>query len=82
MAAITINVPAAQVNRVLDAMCTRFGYTGFEADGITPQSKSEFVRKLIIKYVKDNVAAHEAATAAAVAFTVAENDVQNNVNIT
>lgn len=82
MATLTITIPAGQVNRVVDAIATRFGYTGFEEDGTTPQTKSEFCRKLIIKYIKSNVKEHEAATAGRSAFVIAEADAELNITIT
>lgn len=82
MATLTITIPAGQVNRVVDAIAARFGYTGFEPDNVTPQTKSEFCRKLIIKYIKDNVKAHEAGTAGKTAFDTAEADAELNITIT
>ena len=82
MATLTLTIPNAQLSRVADAISTKFGYTGFEADGITPQTKQEFVRKILIKYLKRNVAEHEAGTAGAAAFNAALADVETNVSIT
>ena len=82
MATLTLTIPNAQLSRVADAICEKFGYTGFEPDGITPQTKQEFVRKILIKYLKKSVAEHEAGNAGAAAFKAVELDVENNVSIT
>lgn len=82
MATLTLTIPNAQVTRVTDALSARHGYTGFEPDGITPQTKSEFTRKVLIKYLKREVALHEAGTAGSVAYNAAENDVEVNITIT
>ena len=64
MAQITINIPAAQVQRVVDAMCSA---GGFAPPPIDPpptdtelrQLKNEFARQMIIDYVKKTVRREE-----------------------
>jgi hypothetical protein len=83
MATITLTtVSGTQTTRVADAICTRFGYTGFESDGITPQTKLEFVRRHLINYLKEQVAIHESEQAASTARNTSLSDVQNNISIT
>jgi ABC-type microcin C transport system permease subunit YejE len=64
---LTITVPDAQVQRVLDA----FGWA--EASGV---SRAEFMRSRLIRYVRDVVAQYERdAAARAAAAAVTEPDV-------
>jgi hypothetical protein len=72
MAIITLDVP----NRIVDAVATRHGYTGFLEDGITVQSKKDFVKKILSKWLKTEAKAHEAAEAAAAAAKIKENEVE------
>lgn len=82
MATVTLTIPNPVAPRVGDAVAARHGYTGFEADGTTPQTKLEFVRKYLMKHLKREVALHEAGTAGHSAFSAAENDVEVNIIIT
>lgn len=82
MAAITITIPAGTTNRVLDAIAAREGYTGFLADKVTPQTKTEFAKAWIIKAIKTSVKAYEADIAIDSAKTTAMNDVETNIVIT
>lgn len=82
MATLTLTIPTAQVNRVLDDLSTLYGYTGFESDNVTPQTKQEFVRKLLIKFIKDGIKKQEGVTASKAAIDGVKSDVDNNLNIT
>lgn len=55
MASITIAVPDAQVQRVLDAFCNTFGY-----NAATDGTKASFVRKQMASYAKEITLAYEA----------------------
>lgn len=82
MASITLTIPnGAQTTRVLDALSSIHGYTGFEADGVTVQSKSEFVKKVLIRYIKNEIKAYESAQAAETARITSINDVETNVTL-
>lgn len=82
MATITLTVPNPVVNRVTDAICTRFGYQ-VTIDGVpNPQSKSDFLKQQIAIWIKAQVREHEANTAAATASTNAGADVDANIVIT
>lgn len=78
MANITFNVP----NRAVDDVCTKFGYTGFLLDGITPQTKPEFFKLHYSRLMKADAISQEAATAAAAAYTTTANDGEANIIIT
>lgn len=77
MADITLSVPPAVTNRVLDAISTRYGYNP-AVDG----TKAAFVKKWIIKQVMDAVREHEVNTAAATAATTAGTSVTTDIVIT
>lgn len=82
MATLTLNIPTGVTNRVLDAISTKYGYTGFLANGVTPQTKPEFVKAWIIKTVMAAVKEQEANTAAATAASNANTDADTNIVIT
>lgn len=67
MATISLTIPNTDIARAVDALATRWGYSPFLDDGVTPnpQTKSEFVRLGIARWVKSEVRAHELATAQA-----------------
>lgn len=58
MAVISISLPDAHVNRVLDAVTTRRGWTS--GSGLT---KAQFVKKVLIDLLKDDVRYIEALAA-------------------
>ena len=58
MAVISITVPDAHINRVLDAVTTRRGWTS--GSGLT---KAQFVKKVLIDLLKDDVRFIEALAA-------------------
>jgi hypothetical protein len=64
---LTLTISDAAALRMFDALSARYGYTGFDADGITPQTKQQFVRRVVIAWMKDETLAHEQAVAAAAA---------------
>lgn len=79
MPQITIDIPVRAANN----LCIKFGYTGFEADGTTPQTKIDFVKKnIVIKYLKKENSEHEAGTASSTAYKAAYDDAELNVIIT
>lgn len=67
MATISLTISAGDLTRAVDALSTRWGYSPFLADGVTPnpQTKGEFVRLRIGAWVKSEVLSHELATAQA-----------------
>lgn len=64
MAQIVINIPAAQVSRVVDALCAAYGYTGDPADGTT---KNAFAKQTVIDHIRRVVLGTERAVAEAAA---------------
>ncbi len=81
MASITLTIPGPVANRFLDAFALRKGYTGFLADGITPQTKTEFLKADLIRYAKGAVSDQESITASNVACQAAQLDVEANIII-
>lgn len=83
MATITLTIPNVVATRVQDALCTQQnGYTGFEADGTTVQTKAAFVKNFIIRKIKEEVKSYEINAAQINAANAAEADVNNNLIIT
>lgn len=83
MAQITLTIPNAQLTRIDAALCIpQHGYTGFLADGVTPQSKIDFLKFWLGKQLKQVVKQYESAAAAQAAQDAAINDVENNLTIT
>ena len=81
MASITLNIPDAVATRVLDSFCARKCYTGFESDGTTPQTKTQFLKNDLASYVKNVVAQQESIEASNNASNNAQADVEANINI-
>lgn len=83
MATLTLTIPAAQVDRIQDAICIpQHGYTGFLADGTTPQSKADFLKTWVIKQVKKAIKQHESELSAKIASESAIADVETDITIT
>lgn len=59
MAAITINIPDGQIQRVIDAFCTEFGWRSVELDG----ARAAFAKKQLILLIKRKVRLHEEGVA-------------------
>lgn len=82
MANITLTIPDAQINRVLNALATKFGYTGFLSDGVTPQTKAQFAKAWIIKDIIAAVKDQEGNTLATTAINNNSSDIDSNIPIT
>ena len=81
MPQINLDIPPGVTVRVVDAICTRNGYTGFLADRVTPQTKQQFVKAWLISKIKDEVKYHEITTATDTARTTTITDVDTNIII-
>lgn len=77
MATISIDVPDASALRLLNGLCTRWGYTGAN----TNAAKIAFVKSITINWWKENLASHEADTAAALTRQTTITEI-SNINIT
>ena len=88
MAELTITVPDALVQRVLDGVCGQCGYQSIiydqatQADIPNPESKVNFSTRMIREYVKSNVLAWEAKSAAEVARQAAIDSVNTDIQLT
>jgi hypothetical protein len=51
------------------------------ADGVTPETKVDFLKRDLISYVKNVVAQQESITAANIASNAAQLDVETNITI-
>lgn len=67
MPTISLTISAPDLTRTVDALAVRYGYAPMLPDGITPnpQTRGEFVRLAIARWVRAEVKAHELATAQA-----------------
>jgi hypothetical protein len=53
MTDITITIPNAKAAEVGDYIALSRGYTGFLRDGVTAETKAQFVRRMLIEALKD-----------------------------
>ena len=89
MAQIAIDIPDAQLNRVVDAFATAYGYQVNIPDpanpGSTipnPQNKRQFAKAQVARYVKEVVKGVEAESAAKMACAAAIADAETGVTPT
>jgi hypothetical protein len=64
MATLTLTLNDTIAARVMDALAERHGYSGFEPDGVTPQTKAQFTRGLLYTWMRNEVLEHEQSKAA------------------
>lgn len=82
MATISLTIPDAVIQRVLDALTGTYGYRVTLDDGSpNPQTKTQFAKAVVADYVKKIVRQWEAQQAGQTAFNAAANDVDLNVTI-
>lgn len=75
MPTITITMSAAHLARVVAALSERYGYSPTLPDGTpNPQTKPEFVRACLMRWVREGVREHEQAAARAAVATVTDVD--------
>lgn len=77
MATLTINIPNEVVDRVQDALCTRFGY-----DPLVDGTKTQFAKKQVARWIKEQVKEHEANTAGATASASAASAAESEITLT
>lgn len=63
---LSLTIPDAQGARMIDAISARYGYTGFDAQGVA-QTKPMFVREWVRTTLRTETLAHEQGQAAAAA---------------
>jgi hypothetical protein len=73
---ITITIPDAVADRVINALCTSFGYTG------GPLTPGQFAKQVVLNFVKEQVRDAESRFAAAAARQAAINAVNADVTLT
>lgn len=88
MATLVITVPDAQVQRVLDAFAATYSYSATIPDpaneGQTlpnPETKTQFCRRMLRRYIVDVVKAYESTSAAEAARTTAAAGVETQLNL-
>lgn len=77
MATITLTIPDAVAQRVLDAVAAQHGW--HEGLGVT---KAVFAKQFVIRVLKDAVRSHEGQEAALAAMATANANVDNDIAIT
>lgn len=82
MAQITLSVPDAQLNRVLNGFAAAQGYTGFLEDGVTPETRIQFLRRSLVRFVKQGAVASEANEAGSTAARNARDTAEAQLDIT
>lgn len=81
MATITITVPNPVVPRINDAFAATYQYQS-EIDGApNPETKSQFTQRMIRKYVKEIVKAHEAHAAGEAARLQAQDAAESEITL-
>jgi hypothetical protein len=86
---ITLTIPDAVATRVVDVLATRFGYQATIPDPAdstktitNPQTKAQFAKSQLIKWVMAQVSEHEANTAGAAASRTAATSTATDIAIT
>lgn len=90
MANITITIPDAQLTRVVDGIAGQNNYQATIPDPANPtgppianpETKNQFVKRMMIKWAKESVKAWEATQAANVARDTAATSVETTVTLT
>lgn len=91
MATITINIPNPILNRVIDAYSYQHGYQdevpdrdGSGRDTLipNPETKQQFVRRMLVRHIKQAIRAYEVRLAEDTARQAAHDKVENEVNVT
>lgn len=90
MANITLTIPDAILQRVIDAAAQRNGYQATVPDPTNlpdgtrpnPESKQQFAKRMLAAVLKDWVKAVETQAAASTAASTAGNKVDNEITIT
>ena len=87
MADIIITIPNAQLNRVVNSVCSLRGYQDniLDIDGNStpnPETRQQFARRQLIEFLKDHVRSFEAQRDSELARINAINTVNSEINIT
>lgn len=79
MANLQITVPDAMVPRITEAFKRQYNYQTTLPDGTAnPETENQFLRRMILEYVKGVTGAHEAVGAAETARNNAANKIKND----
>ena len=83
MTTVTITIPTATTQRVLDGFCQKYGYAStLEGGEPNPETKAQFVKRKIIEIVKKAVRDAEIENAVNVAAGTAGTSVDTDILIT
>ncbi len=81
---IITTIPDQLVSRVIDGMAGQNGYQAFLDEGQTepnPESKSQFAKRMVREYIKNNVIAWEANQAVDEARDLAVEAAENEIEL-
>lgn len=79
---LTIDVATAGIaTRVTDDFAITYGYTGFDNNSVA-ETKQAFLKRIVMRQIKEAVKAAEANSAASSARTTAESQVESQVVLT
>lgn len=81
MATITLNIPDAQLNRVVNGLATLYGYQATVNGEPNPQTKAQFAKAQILRFVKESVKAVEANADAEAARTAAVTKAETEITL-
>ena len=80
MATITITIPAATTQRVLDGFCKRYGYSAtMEGGAPNPETQAQFAKRKLIEHIKKAIRDQEIEDAINVAAGMAGTSVDTDI---
>lgn len=83
MAQLVIDFPDSIRNRVLDAFASTYGYQATLQDGTpNPQTKAQFAKAQVARFVKEVVKGYEATRAGEIARKAAHDAAENEITPT
>lgn len=89
MALISITIPDAQLTRVVDGIAGQYNYQAMvpgaalsDPPVTNPETKNAFVKRMMIKWVKESVKAWEATQASNTARDTAITNAETNITLT
>lgn len=89
MASISITIPDAVANRVTNGLAGQYNYQAtipapnpLDPPVPNPETKAQFAKRMVAKFIKDSVKAFEATQAAGTARDTAAADVETAIALT
>lgn len=80
---LKLNIPDAVAGRVVDGIAGQYGWTAKLPDGSdNPEAKHQFAKRILVRWLKESVAAHESQVAAEQARKQAVQAAESEITIT